>query len=335
MKKINKIGVVGNGSMGKRRVYHSLLFGIENVICWDIREDRRNEVKNKFDITIVQSQEEFEVLELDALFISVPPAEHLYYIELAIKNGWNFMVENPVYHKYEPLENIINKLSKTNLVANVSCNVRFLKSIKKIKESIKNNLIGNVIGGVIEIGEFLPDWHPYEPYTDYYPSKIDMGGGLDAICDLDWIVDIFGEIKQIKAIGNTKSKLNIDTYDIIDYIVDFKNGPQIVLHSDMIQSPYAKSIKFFSELGTIKWEIHENKLWYYTRANKEWREIKFEEVDLSFNNNITFTWAENMYKDDSFHFFKCLTNDAKPLNTICSNSKLLKKILNSINYDLK
>ena len=334
MKKINTVGVVGNGSMGRRRVLHSLLYGIENVVGWDIRADRREEIRSIHNIKTAESQAEFESLKLDALFICVPPAEHLYYIELAIKNHWHFMVENPVYHKYEPLVPIINKLDNTEIIANVSCNVRFLASIKKIKEIIIEGGLGTVLGGVVEIGEYLPDWHPYEPYTDYYPSKMDMGGGLDAICDLDWIVDIFGEINEIKAIGNKKSSLVIDTYDIVDYIVSFKNGPQIVLHTDMLQSPYSKSIKFFSEKGTIKWDIQDNKIWLYTRDSAEWNEVKFSEEILNFKNNINFTWAENMYKEDSFHFFKCLCSVERPLNTVSENANLLKQILKSIEYTL-
>jgi predicted dehydrogenase len=327
-----KIGVVGNGSMGRRRIKHALDYGYTDVVGWDIRADRRAEVREKFGINTARSQEEFEALELDAIFICVPPAEHMYYMRLATKKKWHFMVENPVWHKTKGLDALQKAVNKKGIVANVSCNVRFLAATKRIKQLVRENAIGPILSGTAEVGEYLPDWHPYEPYTDYYPSKKEMGGGIDAMCDLDWMVDIFGDIKKMHAAYAKKSSLKINTYDVIDFILEFKSGPQIVFHTDMLQSPYGRGVKLISEHGVIVWEYKEAIVKFYDRRTGKWTE--YDESGNTDKNNAK-SWAEQMYVDDSHHFFKCLKGEAKPLNTIESNGRLLKQLLKAIGYSAK
>ncbi|OGG53723.1 hypothetical protein A2851_02450 [Candidatus Kaiserbacteria bacterium RIFCSPHIGHO2_01_FULL_53_29] len=327
-----KIGVVGNGSMGRRRIAHSQMYGYTDITGWDIRADRRKDVGGRFGIRTAPSQEAFEGSSFDALFICVPPAEHYYYMKLAVNKGWNFMVENPVWHSTKGLDALQKEVGKKNLVANVSCNVRFLKATQRIKELVRENAIGPILSGIAEVGEYLPDWHPYEPYIDYYPSKKEMGGGLDAICDLDWLVDIFGDIQKMNCVYGKKSSLEINTYDIIDFILEFKSGPQIVLHTDMLQTPYGRATKLISENGVIVWDYKAAIVKYYDRRSGKWTEFDESGEKVDFENDITTTWAEQMYVDDSFHFFKCLKGEAKPLNTIESNSRLLKQLLEAIDY---
>jgi len=324
-----RIGVVGNGSMGRRRIAHSQMYGYTDITGWDIRQDRRKEVEAKFGIKTAPSQESFEGLDFDAIFICVPPAEHYYYMKLSVDNGWNFMVENPVWHKTEGLATLGKDAEQKHLVVNVSCNVRFLKATQRIKRLVSENTIGPILSGVAEVGEYLPDWHPYEPYTDYYPSKREMGGGLDAICDLDWLVDIFGDIRNMNCVHGKKSSLNINTYDVIDFILEFKSGPQIVLHTDMLQTPYGRATKLISENGIIVWDYKAAVVKYYDRRTKKWTE--FDESGKSDSSGAK-SWAEQMYVDDSYHFFRCLKGEAKPLNTIGSNSILLKQLLEAIGY---
>ena len=327
-----RIGVVGNGSMGRRRIAHSQMHGYTDITGWDIRQDRRKEVEENFGIKTASSQKAFENSDFDAIFICVPPAEHYYYMKLAAEKGWNFMVENPVSHKVKGLDALQREVQKKKLVANISCNVRFLKATQRIKKLVQEGTIGHILSGIVDIGEYLPDWHPYEPYTDYYPSKKEMGGGLDAICDLDWLVDIFGDIKKMNAVYTKKSKLKIDTYDIIDFVLEFKSGPQLVLHTDMLQSPYGRTTKFISENGVIVWDYKQAIVKYYDRRTKKWTEFDESGVDAALGTEGEKSWAEQMYVDDSYHFFKCLKGEAKPLNTIESNSKLLKQLLEAIGY---
>ena len=162
-----------------------------------------------------------------------------------------------------------------------------------------------------------------------------MGGGLDAMCDLDWLVDIFGDIKKMNAVYAKKSKLKIDTYDIIDFVLEFKSGPQIILHTDMLQTPYGRSTKLISENGIIVWDYKAAIVKYYDRRTKQWTDFDESGAGATPGKGGEKSWAEQMYVDDSYYFFECLKGEAKPLNTIESNARLLKQLLEAIGYPIR
>ena len=321
--------VIGNGSMGKRRISHLKTLRAGTVFGYDVRKDRREEAESKFAIPTIKSVDELIKNNPDAVFICTPPAEHMFYIKLAIKNKWHFMCENPIWHRLQDADEICRSVKANHLIANVSCNLRFHKSIIKMREIIKSNLIGNVLSGWVEIGEWLPDWHPWEPYTDYYPAHSNRGGGLDSICDLDWIIDLFGKVERIACMADKKTGLDIDTNDIILMTLKFYNGPIINLHSDMVQRSYTHDAKFIGQEGTVIWRCSERAVYLYTVTNKKWSIFK-EPYKRQGKE-----WAESMYLEDTRHFLKCLKGKAKPLNTIEDNMYALSIVLGALNSSKK
>ena len=59
----------------------------------------------------------------------------------------------------------------------------FHPMIKEIKKFIHENDIGEIINIQCQVGQWLPDWHPYEDYTKAYYARKDLGGGVFLIAD--------------------------------------------------------------------------------------------------------------------------------------------------------
>src|SRR5664279_659278 len=75
-----QIGVIGLGSMGKRRVRDLLALG-HRVVGLDEREDRRKEVSGGFGITVAHDFSGLCAEGVEAAVISTPPDVHLPYYE--------------------------------------------------------------------------------------------------------------------------------------------------------------------------------------------------------------------------------------------------------------
>lgn len=326
-----RYGVIGTGSMGRRRARHLVALGAGPVVGFDVREDRRAQVTRETGIPTVGSREDLVAWGPDAVFICTPPANHLDDMRLAVEQGWHFMVENPVAHRLDGLDVLMREVEERRIIANVSCNLRFHEPIRAIKDLAVKEAVGPILTGMVEIGEWLPDWHPWEPYTDYYPSRRARGGGLDAICDLDWLIDIFGPVSRAVAFGGKRSLLEIDTEDVVQMLLEFRGGLQVVLHSDMIQRPYTHRAKFVGEGGTILWESGQQRVEVY-RAEVGWWEYTGEaRVDPgTVANKPGFEWVEAMYQEDTQHFLRCLAGEAYPLNTLRSNGEALAVILGAL-----
>ncbi|MHC4872449.1 MAG: Gfo/Idh/MocA family protein [Planctomycetota bacterium] len=328
-----KILVVGCGSMGRRRIRHCRELLDAEVFIWDIREDRREEVRNMFSVNVITAQDEMLAFQSDILFICVPPSEHEYYINWAIAHGVSFMTEQPVSDKLDNLSLIRENVEKNQMITHVSSNHRFSGRVKAVKEIINSGELGRPLTGIVEIGEWLPDWHPYEPYTDYYPSNKAMGGGLDGVCDLDWLRYLFGEVTAKAGMGDTYSDLEIDTCDVAQFIFRFESNCQVILHTDFLQKEFSAALKFVFTEGQITHRMPDSYLSIYNDRSKNWNTVDF---CAEKNNNPTmqgkesFDFVEPMYKGDTEYFFKKLSENIYDLESLDSGITNLELIYNLV-----
>lgn len=330
---IETIVVVGCGSMGRRRMRHAKEMTDARVICWDIRTDRRREVEEQFGFSTFDTEEQIYEIGADAIFIAVPPSDHMHYIEKAIEHSIPFMVEQPISHLSAGLGSVLERVKESNLVCHVSCNQRYSPRVLAIKKTLDAQRLGKVYTGLVEVGEWLPDWHPYEPYQDYYPSRRATGGGLDAVCDLDWLFFLFGPVREAKSMYSKRSDLEIDTDDVVQMLLDFSDGPQLILHTDMLQRPLGRQSRFVCENGMILHRHPDQFLEVYFNDEERWEQVSFEQ-DLSLYPHMQgkpqHGFAEPMYQADSAAFLDRLRADDPATESLENGINNLLFILSQI-----
>ena len=307
------------------------------VVAWDIRQDRRDAALEEFPIRIAVSEDDFMHGPLDAVFISVPPSEHEHYIERCIEENIPFMVEQPISHRTENLDTILERVRQKKLVTHVSRNHRFSARIRTIEAVLRRGEIGRPRTGLVEIGEWLPDWHPYEPYTDYYPSRRSTGGGIDAICDLDWMIMLFGRVVRSTSLCARKSDLDIDTDDVTQFILDFETGPQLMLHADMLQRSFHQQIRIVGSEGTLVHNHPNAHIDVFSAASGMWTKEAFSNAgsaDTEVSENIPGkswqAYVEPMYQEDSFDFLTRLSEgdtSEESLESGIYNLRLIKSLI--------
>jgi len=298
--------VVGCGSMGRRRIRHAIARPNARVAVHDRRADRMDEVCRQHQLSRLASVGEFAAFAPDALFICVPPADHESYIDWAIGRGVHFMVEEPVSHRLDALDRMLAGVREKRIVAHVSNSHAFAADVQMLAAIVRSGEFGRALTGIVERGEWLPDWHSYEPYTDYYPSRRAMGGGLDAICDYAWLSALFGQPRAAKSLASKRSTLDIDTPDVVQIAVDFADGPQVMLHEDMLQRPYAGQWKFVFEKVVVAYQAPEPAIRIWRHEARAWESRTLSdgrERHGSMQGKTGFNFVEPMYEADSEAFF--------------------------------
>lgn len=298
--------VAGCGSMARRRVRHALAAGAEAVGVWDIRSDRMDEMQTLHpEVVRLADLGSFDAFRPDALFVCVPPSDHERYLDWAVAHGIAFMVEQPVSDHPANMARLLAAVEARRIVTHVSGNQRYFEPIQALKRVIDDGELGAVRAVIAERGEYLPDWHPYEPYRDYYPSHRARGGGMDAICDLEWIRYLFGDVTAARAMAQRKSGLDIDTDDCVDFALEMRSGPQVALHCDMLQRLYAFRVKLVCAEGTVVYDAPETCLKIFSVATGEWTERPFAtgfSDHGAMQGKPYFAWVEPMYQADSQSF---------------------------------
>lgn len=236
--------------MGKRRIRNLQSLGYTDLIGFDPREDRRNESRKKYRITTFSDLNKALRVNPDAMIISTPPDIHAKYAKIAIKNNIHFFMELNLFSK--DVKKIIQWLKGKQIVAMPSCSMKFHPVVKEMKKLIDKNTIGKILSIHHHSGFFLPLWHPWENYKEFFASNKKMGGTRELVAvDLVWLTDLFSGVKSVY--GNIKkiSTLDVDIDDIYQMILEFKSGILCDFVTDVISNPPSKVTKLIGEKGTM------------------------------------------------------------------------------------
>lgn len=263
--KSRPILIAGFGSIGRRHYRNLTSLGFDNFIFF------RNRL-GAIDGTEIAHHRAFSRLE-DALaedpFITVvanPTALHLPVASAAAAAGSHLLVEKPISHTLDGVEELASECERRGLTNMVGCQWRFHPLLRALHKGIADGRLGEVLAVRVEFGEFLPGWHPWEDYRRAYSARADLGGGvvLTLIHPLDYLYWIFGEVGRVHASTRSAKFLATTAEDVAEITIEFQSGVIGQVHLDYVQRTPHHSVRVLGERGaafvnlcanTLRWEI--------------------------------------------------------------------------------
>lgn len=302
-----KIIVIGLGSMGKRRIRllkernDVQLFGI------DSQENRCTEVKEKFGIKCYPSiAEVVEKEHPDAAVISTSPLSHAAIIKECLQNNLHVFTEiNLVSDGYA--ENM--RLAKEkNRVLFLSSTFLYRKETHTIIEKAQQT--NCPLNYIYHIGQYLPDWHPWESYTSYFIGDKRTNGCREIMAiDLPWIVTAFGSIKNVSAVKSKNTELNINYNDNYLITIEHENGNKGMLAVDVVTRKSIRHIDVYGETFQMSWNGTADSLTEYDIENKIEKKIALEDASEHVEGYAAFI-TENPYREELSAFLAQIENPA-------------------------
>ena len=313
-----KFLICGLGSMGKRRIRNLKQLNQDEIIGFDIRNDRCIEVNEKFNIETFTEIKNALNEKPDVMIISTPPDLHMKYAKIALENRLHFFTEVNILQ--DEMNEIINELKRTDVVGFPSCTMIFHPIIKKIDAYLKSGKIGKILSFLYHSGMYLPDWHPWEDYRSFYVSKRITGACREIVpFELLWIIRSFGEISNVTSKIAKISNLDADIDDIYNVLLEFENGIQGNLTVDVISRFPYRQLKILGEDGVITADWSERTVNYFTK-NDGW--IKEEINDGNIEEN--YIHGDGPYVEEMESFIKTIKEKGNPENTFKNDHKILK-----------
>ena len=85
----------------------------------------------------------------------------------------------------------------------------------KVKDLITSERFGRILSVRAESGFYLPKWHPWEDYRDFYMSWKTGGGGalLDTSHEINYLQWLFGDFVEVNGIFGKVSDLFLEGLD--------------------------------------------------------------------------------------------------------------------------
>jgi predicted dehydrogenase len=318
-----KFLVIGLGSMGKRRIRCLKALGHSDISGFDVRSDRCNEVLAQHGINVYSDFDEaFKSCLPDALIISVPPDLHHHYMKVALEHTIHFFVEASVVDT--DMEEIRSRLKSVAIIAAPSATLIYHPAIRQIRDVINSGRLGKLSNIIHHSGQYLPDWHTYEPVANYYVSNPETSGGREIVpFELSWLTTVFGFPQRV--CGNFRKTIAIkgaekicDTYNaLLDYS-DFL----VSLTVDVVSRHAVRRLLINGEKGQLVWDWDENAIRVFDPKTEEWERIPYDMGNATpgYNANI----GESMYVDEVRNFIEAIKGVRPFANTMDNDHRVLK-----------
>lgn len=277
--------IVGLGSIGKRHLgvfLNSEAF--DQIDVCDIREDRLNEGKevNLKGDSFFSYEEAFRSKRYHAVAITCPPHLHKPVATLAVENGAHLFIEKPLCISAEGWDEIASAADQKGLVTFVAYCHRYICYSQLVKKILDSGDLGKVIVGSMRWGSYLPDWHPWEDYRDFYMAKKEQGGGalLDESHGIDLLRYWLGCPESVSAVVAKKSSLEITSDDVASLLIDFgKSKPVVQATFDLVTRKPRIEVELSCENGHVFWDRMKNYV-EVSRINGDTNIHQFKQSDL-------------------------------------------------------
>lgn len=315
-----KIVVIGLGSMGKRRIrLIKEMYPDYTIIGIDGREDRKKEASSQFNIECVDSINDVD--SADCAFICTSPLSHNSLIHECLLKGWNVFTElNLVPDGYRENMSLAKEVGKTLFL---SSTFFYREEIRYIRSKITDDKKWNYS---YHIGQYLPDWHPWESYNDFFLGDKRTNGCREIMAiELPWLTGTFGEVETVNVLGDKLTGLNIDYKDNFIIQLQHKNGNKGSLIVDVVSPVAVRKLEVYSEGTYVSWNGTPESIAEFDADSKKLVPVTLSEQTEHMDGYSAFV-VENAYKNEIQEFFNVVNGVVPAQYGFEQDLKVLKLI---------
>jgi len=152
-----------------------------------------------------------------------------------------------------------------------SCTMRFHPAVQKMRERIEAGAIGKPLFLTHHVGQYLPDWHPWEDYRTFYVAKRETGAAREIVpFELNWMAYLFGPVTSVAGERSKLSSLEVDIEDIYSTLTSFESGVRCNLVIEVISRPAIRRARIVGEEGTLIWDWTARRVEEWSASVGDW-----------------------------------------------------------------
>ena len=260
LKKNNKVKtalIIGSGSIGQRHIKNLRKIGIDNIVALRSKKGHFKKLPEALKVVEVDNWEEAIASNPDVAIISNPSSLHIETARKIVDHVKGVFIEKPLSDSTNECQQLIDILNEKKVVSFIGHNMMFHPIVENIIKFYNENDIGEVVNIQCQVGQWLPDWHPYENYKDAYYARKDLGGGvaLTLIHEIHLALELAGLPVSVVGEVSKYNKLDLEVDVCSDLMIKHKTGAVSQIHLDYIQQPSHRSGLITFEMGWLSYDF--------------------------------------------------------------------------------
>lgn len=312
--------IIGLGSMGRRRIRllkrcrpETMIVGVDS----DIK--RVKNAAEEFGINTYLALEDIEE-EMDCAFVCTSPQSHAEIIKDCLEKGMHIFSEiNLLQDMYD--ENI-DRAKKRGKILFLSSTSLYKAEMRIIDQKVK--LVGKPCIYQYHVGQYLPDWHPWDDLKNFFISRKETNGCRELLAfELPWLQSTFGAIDRINVIKKKITDLDIKFSDTYLIQLEHDDGSTGNLLVDVVSRQPVRRLEILNEDLYIQWNGTPDSLYEKDNESEELKQLQADEYihDEKYGAFIN----EYAYMKEIEDFFAVL-NGKQPLYSFVQDKETLRII---------
>jgi predicted dehydrogenase len=310
--------VAGLGSIGRRHLRNLVALGERDILLLRTHQSTLPDeelagfpVETDLDAALARRPE--------AVIVANPTSKHLEVAIPAAKAGCHLLLEKPVSHSLDRLDELEWAVRQGGGRVLVGFQFRFHPGLLLAAQKLAGGAIGRPLSARAVYGEYLPGMHPWEDYRRSYSARPDLGGGVIlTLCHpLDTLRWLLGEVSSLWAFTGQLSDLELRVEDTAEIGLRFASGTLGSVHLDYNRRPPDHHLEIVGTQGTLVWDNGSGTLQLF---RPEGNEPESYPPPQGFERN-------ELFLAEMRHFLEVVRGEARPRCTLEDGRKALELAL--------
>ena len=243
--------IIGGGSMGKRRIRCLQAHGVptRDIRLIDPRADRRAESQERYGVASLDDLAQGLAWQPDVFIVSTPTRYHMDYCLAAARAGKDFFCEIALSDSLAGGEELLRLVDEQGLVAALGINNPYHAVMRQAKTWLREEAFGAPLTYQMAYGNYLPNWHPWERYQDFYDETQIMGVIAQ---ELGTLYTLLGaRTSELYAQSSRSGSLRIEGPDNLQILARTDSGTAVTMQLDLFQDRQVYEYRIVSARGAI------------------------------------------------------------------------------------
>ena len=318
----NKLLIIGLGSMGRRRARLTKRFFPSVALAGvDSREDRRAHFAREYDAAVFRSLEEsIGSFAPGAAAVCTSPEQHGELVLRLMREGI------PTFSELDLVDDCYDEIIS---IEEGGLPVVFLSSTMLYRSENRwitqhHAMTGERKHYSYHVGQYLPDWHPWEKYDEFFVGAARTNAIREILCiELPWLLRAFGDIAEFQCQWGKTSMLSLPYPDTCQLLFRHASGAMGALTIDCVSRKPVRNLRISGEEGTILWEGNAESLRFLPPSGDPLFPLR-EEKEIERQTGYAEFISEGPYLEELRCFFDMIEGRASRVFGYAEHRKILR-----------